>query len=190
MTGLFGTLEIGKSALMTQQLALTVVGQNIANVNTPGYTRQRADLVSKFPLVTPNLILGRGVNVAGINHLRNEFIEDQLIAQLSTQGKYTVQEDAFSQLEVIFNEPSEFSINGLFDNFWSAWQDLSINPESFATRMIVRESSASLVNKITELYELTSDYQVSLNDSITKKVAEINTLTEAIHNNNQLIIQL
>lgn len=190
MTGLFGTLELGKSALLTQQLGLTIVGQNMANVNTEGYTRQRAELATNLPLVTPNYIIGRGVNVEGINHLRNEFIEDQLIAQLATQGKYTVQENAFSQVEVIYNEPSEYSVAGLFDNFWNAWQDLSINPESYATRMTVRESGDSLINKISELYDLTEDFQFSLDESIELKVNEINTITEAIHRNNKLITQL
>ena len=71
-------LETARKAMLAQQVSMNVTGHNIANVNTPGYSRQRALLQTAPPLRIPSGLLGTGVNVQGIERLRNRFVDQQI----------------------------------------------------------------------------------------------------------------
>ena len=77
MPGLFQGLEIGKQALLGHQVSLQTVGHNIANVNTPGYTRQRVRMSTSFPEVSINGPIGTGLLVTDIYHVRDLFLGEQ-----------------------------------------------------------------------------------------------------------------
>ena len=79
MSGLFGGLELGKRALMTNQLWLNTIGHNIANVNTPGYSRQRVLTTTSDPFNHPIGPVGTGVKAVNINHIRDLFLNQQYI---------------------------------------------------------------------------------------------------------------
>ena len=78
MPGLNASLYLGLSGLQAQQSALSVVGQNIANVNTPGYTRQRADLSSNLSLTEGQLYFGTGVSLTSVQGIRDRFLDLQI----------------------------------------------------------------------------------------------------------------
>ena len=76
--GLFQTLETGKRALLSHQLVLSTIGQNIANVNTPGYSRQRVRLAASQPINFGLGLIGSGVQVESVRHVRDLFLGEQL----------------------------------------------------------------------------------------------------------------
>ena len=102
MAGLFQGLEIGKRALLTHQLNLQIIGHNIANVNTPGYTRQRVNIVSTLPEYSAQGILGSGVKVGSIRQIRDLFLGEQFRQENKSLGEWTYKNKILSQIESLF----------------------------------------------------------------------------------------
>ena len=105
---IFAGLEIGKRSIMTHQSALNITGHNVANVNTPGYTRQSPNIVTSPPWHTPVLTgnsqvgqFGTGVDVISIDRLRDRFLDDQIRNETRTLGYWDSMQEAVSRLEVI-----------------------------------------------------------------------------------------
>jgi flagellar hook-associated protein 1 FlgK len=111
----FGLLETGSRALFAQQTGLAVTGNNISNVNTPGYSRQRVNLVTTPDLRLEPAPIGTGVKVQSIERLRSAFLDAQIRQETSRLGYYTQVGDVLSQLEVLFNDPITLSASSLDD---------------------------------------------------------------------------
>src|ERR1700756_5648577 len=103
MSGLFSSLEISRKSLSAQQQALQVTGNNIANVNTPGYSRQRAVLESSLPVQAGLLQIGTGVEVKSIESARDRFLDIRVAQGTQSNGKQQALADSLSQIEGIFN---------------------------------------------------------------------------------------
>jgi flagellar hook-associated protein 1 FlgK len=172
--------ELGKRALLSQQLAMNIIGHNIANVNTPGFSRQQAVLQSTYPLDTTLGKIGTGIEVNSIRRLRELFLDTQFRQENQSLGKWSSVQKTLSQVETIFNEPSDTSLGALLDKFWSSWQELSTNPESQAARSSLREQAQLLTNAFHNVSSLLNDLKESLNEEISAKVTEINSIGEQI----------
>ncbi len=102
-------LAIGLSGLLAAQRALQTIGHNIANVNTPGYTRQVVSLVASTPDTSPAGPIGSGVTIAQIQRIKDDLLDSQINNSSSLFGSAEVQNDILRNLEAIFNELSETS---------------------------------------------------------------------------------
>jgi flagellar hook-associated protein 1 FlgK len=103
-------LQSALSGLLAQRQRLDVIGHNVANVSTPGYSRQRADLVSggngPVPALFSNgLITGDGVDVAGISRFRDQFLEDRVIGERAASSQLALQSRYFDRIELVHTEP-------------------------------------------------------------------------------------
>ena len=107
MAGLMQGLEIGKRALLSHQIYLQTIGHNIANVNTPGYTRQRVTISSTFPSDTPVGMVGTGVTVEDVRHVRDLFLGEQYRQESKSLGQWTYKQKVLSQVESLFAEPND-----------------------------------------------------------------------------------
>lgn len=187
MRSTFHTLETSKRSLFTQQTAINTVGHNIANANTKGYSRQAVSMTAARPIeaygmqrsVTPGQ-LGTGVEFTDIRRIRSVFLDDQFRNQNKMVGTYTVQADTLDKLESIINEPSEFGMRKVLENFWNAWSELSKDPENITGRKIVRESALALVDAFNSISRQLDDLTTDLTTSIGIKATEINTIIETI----------
>jgi flagellar hook-associated protein 1 len=188
MGGISQLLETGRRALSTQQFGISVTGHNIANVNTEGYSRQRADLVATPPSRTAFGLLGTGVTIAGVSRLRNEFVDLQLRASQSTLNAATSDYNILGQIEATFNEPSDTSMSGVLNSFFASWEDLSTNASSAVSRNSVLQQGRTLVNTFHQLYADTNEVRTSLRDELSTKVNRINTLAEEISKINTDIV--
>ncbi len=94
--GIRAAFDIGKKALRAQLAGLNVTGNNIANVNTPGYSRQEVNLATDAPLVSPEGVFGTGVKVEGVRRIRDTLIDRQLRNELHTKGRNTALERIFN----------------------------------------------------------------------------------------------
>src|SRR5919198_286458 len=113
MTSAFSGLDLALRALRSQQALVDVANNNIANANTPGYSRQTATLRAAPPFPAPGLSagsepgqIGSGVDIASIQRARDTFTDYQLRAELASQDRANARSDGLKQLEAIFNEPS------------------------------------------------------------------------------------
>ena len=184
MAGISHVLSIAKEALLTHQLSIQVASHNIANVDTPGYTRQSLELATHNATPISAGMLGGGVK--GTNILRNydQFMVQRLASQESNLGSLEAQQQSMRLVETVFNEAPGLAINDLMNQFWSSWQDLSDNPETSATRQAVIQSAQLIIDQLhtmgSEMTQAKFDIGVSLDtaigdvNSIVSQIADLN----------------
>ncbi|MBE6044358.1 MAG: flagellar hook-associated protein FlgK [Clostridium thermopalmarium] len=197
MSGLFGTLHVGKSGIFANQRSIDVTSHNIANANTEGYSRQRAELQTERPFCTPSMNnaagagqLGRGVNVADINRIRDTFLDYQVRIELGVQGKYAGRHKFLNEIENIFNEPSETGISTLLGNFFDGWQELSKQPQSSNARTVVAEQSKALTDELNHLYGQLHKLKDNAKTSIRQDLNDVNSILDQMERLNEEIIQV
>ena len=180
MAGLMQSIEIGRRALLTHQAALQTIGHNIANVNTPGYTRQRVNITSTFPEDSRFGTIGSGVTVADIRHIRDLFLGEQYRQESKNLGQWTYKEKIMIQIESVFSEPGENGLSDLLNRFWDAWGELSTNPNSVSNRVAVLEEAKLMTNAFQQLANQLNELSESIDKEIVNTTDEINTLTLSI----------
>lgn len=197
MSGLFGTLHVGKSGIFANQGSIDVTSHNIANANTEGYSRQRAELQTERPFCTPSMNnaagpgqLGRGVNIADINRIRDSFLDYQVRVELGVQGKYAGRDKFLSEIENIFNEPSETGISQLFANFFDGWQELSKQANSSNARTVVAEQSKALTDELNHLNGQLYKLKTNAQSSIRQELNDVNSILNQMERLNEEIIQV
>lgn len=197
MISTFHGIELAKRTLFAQQSAINTTGHNIANANTEGYSRQTVNFSAMNPMEPPGMNkstmpgqLGQGVTVDSIQRARDTFVDAQYRNESQTLGDLSIQQETYSKLESIFNEPSESGMRASVDQFWASWQDLSRNPDNLTARSVVKESAVAMVDafKYTDakLSELKTDLQTSAN----MKAHEANTMLEQIEKLNKDIVHI
>jgi flagellar hook-associated protein 1 FlgK len=152
-------LQTALSGLLAEQQALDVTGNNIANANTEGYSRETAVLQSNPPIVIPatspitgeGAQLGTGVSVATIARIRNSYLDAQYRTQNSALSGATTQSEELEQAQSAFNEPSSSGISNQLSAFWTAWNSLADSPTSEAAKEGVVSAGEQLTTTINEL---------------------------------------
>lgn len=126
MASTFGGLSIAHSGLNAARAALEVAGQNIANANTTGYTRQRIE-TSSLPapalvgrLLSPASSAGQGVSIDGVSRLADSFLDLRVRSSSAVSGYANVRASALSDLEATFNEPGDQGISTELQTYWGA----------------------------------------------------------------------
>ncbi len=185
---LLSLFNIGKSAIFTSQTALNVTSHNIANVNTPGFSRQEAVLEVSTPIAMRGGFLGSGVNVEHIRRHYDNFIQSQLLGQYQNYGRSTALEDAFSQIEQIFNEAKNMGLSVPLSDFFNSWQDLSANPEGQTQRTVLLQKTGNLVIAAKRMERGIIDNLSNLNQQISDIVNRVNTIASQIADLNERII--
>ncbi|MGL4525224.1 MAG: flagellar hook-associated protein FlgK [Spirochaetia bacterium] len=187
MHSTFMGLEIGKRGIHAHQTSLNTTGHNVANLNTPGYSRQRVKLSTVDPLYQPSLErvntpgqLGQGPQVSQVERIFDILHENQILSTSDDFGYWETREFYTRKLEMIYAEPNETSVRSYMDAFWSSWQDLSANPESLANRSIVIERGKALAESINHRFNSLHEQRVLLNDAVKVTVNDINKKIEQI----------
>jgi len=187
---LFGLLNTGKTSLNAQLQALEVAGQNIANAQTEGYSRQTISFEAEAPQrlsVDSRVLVGRGVRVLGVERVHDEFLFNQIVAEGDTTGEFEVRKQVFDQMEVLLSDSDGRSLNEELSDFFAGFQDIATNPNGLAERsnMVVKaQEMTSLFNIMGEdLFQI----QRNQDQSISVEITEINTLTSRIAKLNEVI---
>ena len=197
MRSTFSGIYVGLSGMRAQQAGLDITGHNIANANTPGYSRQRVVLTPNNPYTVPGLNrpispgqIGTGVQVGAIQRVRDQFVETQLRTENATTGQWQTIQAGLEKLEMIFNEPSESGISMALDEFFQALQTLSQRPDDASARAVVRQSAALLTDSFNHVARQTREYQQELNAELAVKIGTVNQLAEQIADLNQRIVAI
>ncbi len=196
MSGMMG-FNIGVRALKAQQRALDVIAHNIANANTPGYSRQRAELVTTTPFTYPSIFssaqagqIGTGVEVEAITRIRDTFIDGRFRDENSLLGEWEQRANILHEIELIFGEPSESGLRSALSEFWSSIQNLSSDAGNGSIRSTVRQSGAAMADLLNSLHDQLKDYRRSVDSYIKNKVSEINGISQRIADLNKQISQI
>ena len=155
----FMGLQTALRGLLAEQTAIDTTGHNIANANTPGYSRQTADLVTSAPLTVPaysnvtggGVQLGTGVDVETINRIRNTFLDVQYRSQNTTANDASTRAGILDQVQTGLAEPSDHGIASQLSAFWNAWSDVANAPQSQAARQALINSATTLTNSFNQV---------------------------------------
>ncbi len=189
MAGLFNALNAAKTSLEVNQKSIEVVGNNVANVNTPGYSRQHTQL-TPYPSVNfGGYFIGQGVKVSDVKRDHDIFLENQLVTKTADFGYQNSQAQPLSQLENVFNV-SDNNISTDINKFFDSWQQLTTDPSDLVLRDTVIQNgkvmSQDFNNASTDLDTISSN----INDSISSGVEDINSKISQIAQLNDQIYRL
>lgn len=184
-----GLLNIAWEAITSNQIAMNITGANIANVNTAGYTRQRADFNAISNVNLSSSQADFGVRVDNIERLYNSYLETQLLDQAQKVGFDETTQEILGRVEGVFNESSTGGLSDSLNQFWNSWDALSVNPDNQAARYAVVAAADNLASLFRESSNVLSTAQQDIQDSMASTIEEINTLaTEIAGLNGQILV--
>lgn len=186
----FHGINMAGSALRLFQRALDTTGHNIANVNTPGFSRQRVDLATNHP--TPFFsrgfhALGSGITMSTITRIRDVYLDERTRVNNGDLGRSQALANGLRQIEGIYNEPSEFSISTALDRFFNSWSGLGSDPGNIGLRAEVRNAGQSLADRIRTTYQDMLRGHQETDRTIRATFNRINELANVIHEANAAV---
>ncbi len=190
----FHSLNIGTNALLTARYGLDITGQNLSNVNTEGYARQRANQSGMKGYTAGNLVIGTGSWVNTVNRIANENVEKQLRQAITQDEYYGNLQDGYSNLQSVFAELTYFNEKGgnalgdSMNRFWTAMNEFSGNVQSLSIRSTAMEEATALVSRFNKLGTQMEDLRVGVNDQVVDSVNQINRIMKEIADLNSSIV--
>ncbi|HET7626968.1 MAG TPA: flagellar hook-associated protein FlgK [Bacillales bacterium] len=197
MRSTFHSLETARRALMAQQAALQTTSHNIANANTPGYSRQRVNLTVTSPYATPGMNssvspgqIGTGVEAGTVQRMRQDFLDLQFRGENTKTGYWQARSEALSKMEDIMKEPSDDGLAEVLNRFWNSLQDLASDPENEGTRAVVKQRGIAVADTFHYLTNSLQNVRADIQNQLQVTVKEVNTLARQINSLNEQISQV
>jgi flagellar hook-associated protein 1 len=187
MNGISSILNIGKQALLTQQQAVNVTGHNIANANTPGFSRQRVVLQTGHPVGGQPGMSGTGVTADEIQRVSDRFVGSQINREIQNKGGWEARQNSLERVETVFDESAGFGLNAAMSEFWNSWQDLVNNPGGQTEREILVANTQNLTRTFQKIDTDLRNVQQDLDGNISATVAEVNLLAAQVSGLNEKI---
>ena len=188
MTDINAMMSLAGQALLTQQQAINVTNHNIANVNTPGYSRQQLIMTTNTPLDSSIGPMGTGVSAEGIERVYDRYLSAQINNESQGLGRWDAQKDGVQIVEMIFNEANGSGLNQVMSEFWNAWQSLTNDPDGTTERQVLIRGSQVLATTFNQLNSDLSQVRQDLDLVVQGTVADINRLSEQLVDLNARII--
>jgi flagellar hook-associated protein 1 FlgK len=175
------SLSIAVESLNAASGALQATNNNIANANTPGYTREVPVLVSEAPISIfgHGATVGDGVDLTKFQSVRDELLQTQIQQETSSQSGANAQLNALQQIEPTFTTSSQ-DIGTEMSAFFSSISTLSTNPSDAGSREAVLSAGQNLADAFNTASSALTSQQASLNTLVTRDVSQINQLTKQI----------
>jgi flagellar hook-associated protein 1 FlgK len=187
MPGLYAGLYVGLSGLKAQQSALDVVGHNIANVNTPGYTRQKANLTANQGQSEGQVYFGTGVSLTSVQGVRDKFLDLQIYQETARQTGANERLTGLTAVSTTLGDTGTSGLSAQIQNFFKGFQDLASQPESGALRTNLLGQAQAMITGMQAQYRVLADQRNSADQSVASLVTEVNALTDQIAQLNQRI---
>ncbi len=183
-SGIFG---IGISALNAAQAGIVTTGHNIANANTPGYSRQQTIQTANNPLASGSGFFGQGVQVSTVQRVYSDFLTTQVNQAKSQSSQLSTYSTQINQIESLLGS-STTGFEPAIQAFFSAVQGVANYPSSVPSRQAMLSASQSLVSSFQTVGQQLNGMQSSVNSQITSSVASINSYAQQIAQLNQSIV--
>lgn len=179
MSSLFDGINIVRNTLSAQTQVLNITAHNVSNANTEGYSKQTVQLAaintdSRSLRYSQGLSIGSGVEVTTVSRSRSALYDEMYRSANQELSSHAETESLLSQVELMFDEPSDSGLSSLLDNFFTEWQDLANDPQSMASRESLKSAATQLTDR---LHTLNSKLIVMSQDADT----EIAAIPEAIN---------
>jgi flagellar hook-associated protein 1 FlgK len=203
MLGLLGTLNLASRSLQTQMTGVEVTGQNLANVNTTGYTRQSVEIQTSPDVSTDIGQEGTGANAVAIQQVVNAILNSQIQTQQSTSGYWNAQQTALQSAQTGLDEflngtgsttsttstnsTTDTGLSGQLSGLFSAFQAVATSPTSISARQALVSSAQTLASTFNQVNSQLDASRASLNTSLGSDVDSANKLISGIADLNQQI---
>lgn len=185
---LTSALSIGRSGLAANQAALETAGNNLANVATPGYTRQSAVLRAASPIEAgPGTFLGTGVRVQSIIRNIDAALESRLNTATSDRSAADARHDLLSQVEAIHNDLSDTGLSSRLSEFFNAWSELANNPSDASLKTMVVQRGSTIASYLQSVHKDLVDARNQLDDQLRSEVGQADALLDQIADLNRRI---
>jgi flagellar hook-associated protein 1 FlgK len=181
-------LNIGTSALLSYQRALDTTGHNIANVNTPGYSRQQVQLSARMPQGTADGFLGTGVDVSTILRSYDQFATGDLRTTTASSGELDTLSSLAGALDNLLSDQNS-GLSPALGSFFDAVQGAANDPTSLAARQVMLSEGDSLAQRFQVLDQWMQDDRNSLAAQMQSEVQDVNQLAGSIADLNRQIIE-
>ncbi|GAB6060393.1 flagellar hook-associated protein FlgK [Desulfonatronum parangueonense] len=178
--GVNSLLNTGRGALLAFQSAIHVTGENIANVNTPGYSRRTVRLQENPSIDFRPGQIGTGVTAAEVIRHYDYFIERQYLEKSSTMHRWDSLNTNLRNVEMLFNESIGDGLNDVMAKFWADWQNLSLRPDDMASRSQLMSTAQNMTQIINQVDRDLSHFQSQMDDFIRQDVNRANELLRDI----------
>lgn len=187
MSKISSMMDVGKRSLMNSQTALQTVGHNIANKSTEGFSRQRVEIVTNEAIGEGNLRIGMGARAGAVTRTNNPWLEKQIQREGTNMGYADARADALGRVEQVYNEQTNKGLNQYMNGFFNSFRELANNPESLASRTMVRESGETLTQEFGRVVKQLHDVQDDLDGQLLTMTEEINQMSKEIAQLNEKI---
>jgi flagellar hook-associated protein 1 FlgK len=181
-------LNIGTSALTAAQTALSTTSNNISNINTEGYSRQRADQVTRPSSYQGDFYLGAGVAVNGVERIYDNFLASQVRSYTSQEAQQGSFLSYSNQVDDLLGS-SELGINDGFDAFFGSIQEVANDPTSISARQVMLTQGELLAGRFNTLDSQLGQLERNIDNDISVAVDDINNLSQGIAELNQAILE-
>ena len=192
MAGLIGSLHSAGTGMSVSQASIQTTSHNINNINTPGYSRQRVEQSAKNAYSNPGYNssmgtgqIGTGVQATDVIRIRNTFYDFQYRSESHNYGEISIKYQHYTNIEKIFNEPSDSAISGSMSDFFSSWQELSKSPNDTGAKDIVIQNAKYLATNISDVKEKLDKLATQAEKKLNDDVVEINDMINQIRDLNK-----
>ena len=188
----FSGLNTAYSGLVAARRGIDVVGQNIANANTEGYTRQRISSsavpsASSAGLFSAGVRAGEGVSIDGIARLGDSFLDARVRSGAATSGYWMARADAMTDIESTLQEPGENGLSTQLNQFWSAWQGVANRAGEPAPAGVLLAEAGVLVTRISAGFNELGTQWAQLRGKVDGMVSELNNAASQVADLNAAI---
>jgi len=181
-------LDVGQRGLQAQRQALTTTSSNIANANTPGYSRQKTQLVNQPPQTIHGLPTGTGVEVKKVIRVHDDFVQKQLVDESQSLGNLKVKSETLSRFEALTTQEGS-NLTESLNRFFNDFRELSSNVENPSLRNVVKGSAESLVRSFKQMNSSLELGRRELDLRVGDVVNQINIDAREIADLNNAIVQ-
>lgn len=180
MAGISGLFEIGRLALLANQKALGITGQNISNANTKGYSRQVPVFESTRPIDSQPGQVGTGVRITEIRRMVDSLLEAQINSETGMLGNLEARASALDRIESIFSDTNDTGISQAINGFFNAVQGLIDNPQGYTERVDVISQGETLAQMVSKAASDLSQVREDMDSGIASAINDINGLASQI----------
>lgn len=188
MSGISSVLNLMREAMVAQQMAMQVTSHNIANVDTPGYTRQKLVFESNAVLLSRQVKLGLGVRASEVVQAFDQFTTRSIQQRSSVLSEFEAKKSVLDFLQAVLNEGNGYGLAQSLEAFWNAWQDLSNNPGGPIERSTLLKRATTLSEQFRFLYSQLIQTRNEMNTNLDIGLQELNGLTREVATLNGKIV--
>jgi flagellar hook-associated protein 1 FlgK len=194
MASSFGSINTALTALYAQRRGLDVTGQNIANANTEGYTRQRVDMQSQTGSISATMYaktdgIGTGVAVNNVTRIRDEYLESRGRMEHGNNAYLAQQSSGYSTVENAFAEPNDTALQAQLGQMWDSWADVANNPKDAAARSALIEQSTTVASQFNDLHSSFAGQWGNDRRELIAYANDVNTTAAAVAQLNDSIVK-